>query len=95
MLKLNQVVAKANSLDWRAPDDSPAELFAFVDLESVRIWLVKKDELPDLAQQHSNGRYHFFMMTDPTAKPRKDGKRVHDYEFEGLLLWNRIHELVG
>ncbi len=23
------------------------------------------------------------------------GKRVHDYEFEGLLLGNRIHDLVG
>jgi hypothetical protein len=81
------------ALDWWVPEDSPADLFAFVHLEDRKIWLVKKDELPDLAQQHPSGRYHFFMMLDPSAKPRRDGKRVHAYEFTGLLLENRVHEV--
>ena len=80
-------------LDWWAPDNSPADVFAFVDLESNRIWLVKKSELAKLAQQHPQGRYHFFMAIDPTAKERKDGQLHHDYEFQKYLLENRIHRL--
>ena len=80
-------------LDWWVRDDSPADLLAFVDLESGRVWLVKNSELQALAQQHPEGRYHFFMATDPTVSRRKDGKPVHDYEFQKYLLENRVHEL--
>jgi hypothetical protein len=81
-------------LGWWAPDDSPARLFAFVDLESSRVWLIKKTELEDVAQQHPDGRHHFFMATDPTVSKRRDGKAVHDYEFQKYLLENRVHKLV-
>jgi hypothetical protein len=82
------------ALDWWMPDESPADLFAFVDVEKNRVWLVKKSEFPKLAQQNPEGRFHFFMYTDPTAKTnRKDGKMSHDYEFERFLLENRVHEL--
>jgi len=33
------------SLDWRVPDDSPAELHALVDLSTGRVWLYKHAEL--------------------------------------------------
>lgn len=81
-------------LDWWVPDDSPADLFAFVDLESSRIWLIKRTELELIAQQHPEGRYHFFMATDPTKSKRQDGKAVHDYEFQGHLRENMVHKLI-
>lgn len=81
-------------LDWRAPDDSPADLFAFVDLERSRVWLVKNAELKQVAQQHPKGRYHFCMATDPTVPKRRDGKPIHDYEFQQYLLENRVHLLM-
>jgi len=81
-------------LDWWAPDDSPADLFAFVDLESSRVWLIKKTEVEDVAQQHPKGRHHFFMATDPTVSKRRDDKPVHDYDFQKYLLENRVHKLI-
>lgn len=81
-------------VDWWASQDSPAELFAFVDLERNRAWLIKKSELAALAQQHPKGRHHLFMCVDPAASPRKDGKLFFDYEFEKYLLTNRIHKLL-
>jgi hypothetical protein len=82
------------ALDWWVPDESPADLFAFVDLEKNRVWFVKTSELPKLAQQTPKGRFHFYMHTDPTTKTnRKDGKMSHDYEFEQFLLENTVHKL--
>jgi hypothetical protein len=81
------------ALDWWIHDDSPADLFAFVDLETSRVWLIKSSELPDLAQQKPKGRFHFFMKTDPTAKTKEKSKKAYVYEFERYLLENRIHEL--
>ena len=81
-------------LDWWIRDDSPADLFAFVDLESSRVWILRNSELDHLAQQHPEGKYHFFMATDPTASKRRDGKLLHDYEFQKYLLENRIHQLI-
>jgi len=82
------------SLDWWVPEDSPADLFAFVDLERNRVWIIKKTEIEAIAQQHPEGRYHFFMVTDPTAPKRRDGKDVHDYEFQKYLLENRVHKVM-
>jgi hypothetical protein len=82
------------AIDWWAPEDSPAKIFAFVDLERTRVWLIKTSELAQLAQQNPKGRYHFFMSVDPTAKSRRDGKPSHDYEFEKYLLENRVHKIL-
>ncbi len=81
------------ALDWWIRDDSPADILAFVNLEWNRVWLVKKSEVAAIAQQHSSGRFHFFISVDPTVKKRTDGKAVHAYEFERYLLENRVHEL--
>jgi hypothetical protein len=82
-------------LDWWVPEASPAELVAFVDLSSQRVWLVKLSELPNIAQQHSNGRYHFYMYVDSTHIPRKADRLVHAREFEEFLLENRALALFG
>jgi hypothetical protein len=81
------------SIDWWVPENSPADLFAFVELERQKVWLIETKFLPKIAQQHPRGRYHFFISTDPTSKSRKDGKKTHEYEFERYLLENRVHEL--
>jgi len=81
------------SIDWWEPQNSPADLFAFVDLERNRVWLIKTIELASLAQQKPEGRYHFFMAVDPMAKTRRDGKLFHDYEFDKYRLENRIHKI--
>jgi len=78
------------ALDWWVPDDSPAEILAFVDLSTNRVWLVTREEIGELAQQHASGRYHFVMATDPSAAERRDGKAVHDYAFQRYLLENRV-----
>jgi hypothetical protein len=82
-------------LDWWIEDETPAHLIAFVDLSSQRIWVLKTEELPALAQQHPKGRFHLFMCIDPTFRPRKADRLVHVYEFERYLLENRAYELFG
>lgn len=83
------------ALDWWVPEDSPAELIALVDLSEQRLWIFGLDELSHLAQQHSGGRHHIYMYTDPTAKPKKTEKPAHVYEFQRYLLENRAHALFG
>lgn len=78
-------------IDWWIPEKSPANIFAFVELEKERVWLVEAKLLPKLAQQNPEGKYHFYMYTDPTSKPRKDGLQSNDYEFERYLLENLVH----
>ena len=80
-----------DALDWWIPDDNPADLAAFTDLSTSRVWLMRPKEVAALAQQHSSGRYHLYMYVDPTAKPRTKNL-AHVYEFEKYLLENRVHE---
>jgi hypothetical protein len=83
------------SLDWWIPESTPAQLVALVDLSSRKIWIVLREELATLAQQRSSGRYHLYMYTDPTHKPKKQGRLAHIYEFERYLLENRAHDVFG
>jgi hypothetical protein len=82
------------ALDWWISEENPADLIALVDLSTDRIWLFRKDELSQFAQQKSGGRYHH-MYTDPTARPKKTERSAHVYEFERFSLQNRSHELFG
>lgn len=79
------------TLDWWLRDDSPAELVAFVDLSTEHIWLMTHTELSDTAQQHSSGRFHLYMYTDPSARPRKTNRPRHQWEFQRFLLENHVH----
>lgn len=83
------------ALDWWLPHDSPAELIAFVDLSTRRIWLFKASEVSELAQQSSNGRFHFYMYTDPGRRPSKTGRRTEAPEFDCFLFGQRATEIFG
>jgi hypothetical protein len=83
------------AIGWWIPDDSPAELFAFVDLSQPRVWIFTFSEIKKLAQQHSNGRYHLYMYVDPTVKRKAStpAKLAFVYQFQRYLLENRKHKL--
>ena len=76
------------ALDWWFPQDSPAEIIAWVDLSHRRIWCFEKTEALSIAQQKSSGRAHLYMYTDPTHKPKKTDRVAHAHEFERYLLQN-------
>jgi len=82
------------ALDWWVPESVPAALIALVDLSSEKVWLFKREELFELAQQKSSGRVHLYMYTDPSAKPAKE-RLAHAYEFEHFIISNRVSELFG
>jgi hypothetical protein len=82
-------------LDWWAEDTPKADVFAFVDLQLLRIWLVESSALAAVAQQHPPGRYHFFMAVDATTTARRDGKRLYDSEFVQYLFDNRVSDIFG
>jgi hypothetical protein len=77
------------ALDWWVPEDTPAELIALVDLSEQRLWIFERTEFSRHAQQHSGGRHHIYMYTDPAAKPRKMEKAVHVHEFQRYLVPDR------
>ena len=81
-------------LDWWIPDDCPSELAAFVDVSTDRAWLLTKLELASLAQQHSSGRYHFYMYVDPSVKRRGPKLAMQD-DFKEHLLERKAQILVG
>jgi len=83
------------ALDWWVPVDTPAQYVALVDLATERVWLVSRDELAELAQQRSSGRYHIYMYTDPAAKPRKTGRLAHVHEFKRFLLSECAERVFG
>jgi hypothetical protein len=83
------------ALDWWVPESVPASLVALVDLSSERVWLLRREEFADHAQQRSSGRLHLYMYTDPRAKPRLKGRLMHSYEFERFTISNRASELFG
>ena len=80
-----------SALDWWLPDDSPAELVAFVELANERVWLMTHSEVEENAQQHSGGRFHLYMYTDPTVRPKKKDRLVHQWEFERFMLEHHVH----
>lgn len=83
------------ALGWWVPDDNPAELVAFVDLSTERIWLLTAEDVARLAQQHSGGRHHLYMYTEPATRPGDPERPSHVHDFECHLLENRAQELLG
>jgi hypothetical protein len=82
------------ALDWWVPDDSPAELFALVDVSENRIWLFTPAEIKEYAQQQSNGRFHLYMHIEPGIKRRANSRPALIHQFEGFKLENRIGSLL-
>jgi hypothetical protein len=83
------------AIDWWLSEDSPAELVAFVNLEAQAVWVMSHAEVQKYAQQHSSGKYHLYMYTDPAAFPKKGDRLAHAYEFEAFRLENRASKLFG
>ena len=81
------------ALDWWVPDNSPAELFALVDISEKRIWVFTRDEMKEKAQQQPEGRLHFYIYTATNIRRRKDAPAASLQEFEEFLLENRIGTL--
>ena len=81
------------SIDWWIPENSPAEMFALLELEKNRIWILTKDELALLSQQKSGGRYHFFIMLQQISTKRRDRKAIYEADFNTHLLENKISRL--
>jgi hypothetical protein len=80
------------ALAWSVPLDFSADLVAFADLESGRIWLITREELPATAQQHSYSAHQLVMVTQPgwSSAPHE---RIRDDQFTALLAERRIDEL--
>jgi hypothetical protein len=74
--------------------DFSADLAAFADLETERVWLVTRGELPSTAQQRSKSAYQLIMVVQPgwTSAPHE---RIRDDEFTRLLAERRVGELFG
>jgi len=83
------------ALDWWVPASSPAQYVALVDLSTQAIWLMSLAELQAHAQQQPPGRLHLYMYTDPSVRPRKQGRPVYAHEFEGFKLANRVPVIYG
>ena len=84
-----------DTLDWRVAEDTPAQLITLVDLSTQREWVFQAEEVKALAQQHSGGQHHLYMVVDPTFRPTKPDRLSRSYEFERYLLENRARELFG
>jgi hypothetical protein len=82
----------APALDWWVSEDCPAEIYAFADVSSRRVWLLTQQELVSKAQQRSNGRLHFYMSTNPD-KESLGYARHGDEHFSEFLFENRVSSL--
>lgn len=78
------------ALDWWVPDNSPAALFALVDVSEKRVWIFTREEMKVKAQQQPEGRLHFYIHTDQNVKRRKDAPAASLQDFEEYLLERRI-----
>lgn len=56
------------AIDWWVSEDCPAELIAFADISTRRVWMLTWEELISSAQQRSSGRFHLYMYTDSGAR---------------------------
>jgi hypothetical protein len=82
----------AFAVDWWVSEDCPAQLFAFADISTRRVWILTKRQLASAAQQKSSGRLHFYMRTDSDSG-LLGFERHGDAKFSRLLLENRVAKL--
>jgi hypothetical protein len=73
----------ALSRGWFFPDQCPAQLLAFVALDTDTAWLFKLQEAKDLAQQHpqrDNYQVHWRVNAVPVgSKPRRHEAQMISY----------------
>jgi len=78
---------------WWVPEDCPADLVAFVDLSTDRIWVMTMPEVAEVRQQLSARGYHVTMYVKYI--PKKTAKKRPVSEYERFLLENRFDEIFG
>lgn len=76
----------APAVDWWVAEDCPAELYAFADVSTRRVWLLTKQQLKLAAQQRSSGRFHLYIYT--TASTSSGYARHGDERFSEFLFEN-------
>lgn len=57
------------ALDWWVPENSPAELFALVDVSTNTVWIFTRSQIAAHAQQRSSGRFHLYMYSCSIPSP--------------------------
>ncbi len=78
----------ALSRGWFFPDQCPAQLLAFVTLDTDTAWLFTLQEAQELAQQHSQrGNYQLYWRLK--AVPVGSKPRRHEARMVGYLLATR------
>jgi hypothetical protein len=78
------------AIDWWIDENCPAELIAFADVSTRRVWLFTSQELASKAQQRSSGRLHLYMYTDSEARSYP----IHgDAQFSDFLFEHRVRTL--
>jgi hypothetical protein len=82
----------APAIDWWVSEDCPAEIYAFADVSTRRVWLFTKKELDSAAQQRSNGRLHLYMYTNRDEESLAY-TRHGDERFSAFLFENRVSPL--
>lgn len=82
----------SQAVDWWVSEDCPAELYAFADLSTRRIWILTKQELASAAQQRSSGRLHLYMYTDSESGSIAYSRHGDD-RFSEFLFENRVFSL--
>lgn len=83
------------ALDWWIPENSPAELFALVDVSTSSVWVFTRSQIEAHAQQRSSGRFHLYMYTDLTVKRRINGTLALAHDFDRFILENCVASLFG
>ena len=58
------------AIDWWGDENCPAELIAFADISTRRVWLFTSQELASKAQQHSSGRLGITGATEQKTRLR-------------------------
>jgi len=87
-------------LDWWLPQNSPAELIGLANLACDQVWLFRRKEFEDKAQQpdpaerlrHPEKELHlyFYVEKDYQARPW-----CHERDFEPFTIERRMEELFG
>ncbi len=84
------------AINWWVDDDNPAQIYAFVDISTEKVWIFSKKEFEKVAQQHSSGRRQLYMTLSSESELKgKIGKAAQILKFNDYLLVNRISTLIG
>ena len=81
-------------LAWDVPNDATADVIAFADLSTSRVWLMRREELATIAHQHSRSAHKFVLVTQPGWRSAPH-ERIRDDQHEELPFERRASTLLG